>query len=259
MASGSIRRGTIPRGPSPRGPSPRGSHAGIVLAACGLLFGCAPALSSFSGARTTPAGREDIALGASVRAPLGDLARPVDGPLLGLMSPGGVAPAGFFRVGIARGWDLGVLVAGPNGRLELRTSVRLGTMARFTAGISGYGGGITREATDAEGRGDGYRVGALLPLVFALDLGGIFEAWGGVRLGFEHVGGQIVTGDIVDRGHATAFRGGLVVGLAVGFRRVHALLELAADYEYWRGQLSSVSFERQGIALVPGFGIRVRF
>jgi hypothetical protein len=40
---------------------------------------------------------------------------------------------------------------------------------------------------------------------------------------------------------------------------VHALLELAADYEYWRGQLSSVSFERHGIALVPGFGIRVRF
>ncbi len=235
----------------------------IARALASLVFlagsvGCAPALSSFSGSRTTPDGREDLALGGSVRAPLGDLARPADGPLLGLMSPGGVVPVGFFRVGIAPGWDLGVLVAGPSGRLELRTAVRMGASTRFVAGVSGYGGGLSRD-TDPEGRGDGYRVGGLVPLVFTLDLGGILEAWAGVRVGFEHVGGQVITGDVVDRGDATAFRGGLVVGLAIGFRRVHALLELAADYEYWRGQLSSVSFERQGVALVPGFGLRVRF
>jgi hypothetical protein len=247
MARGSIARRSI---------APRTILSAALLA---LLASCAPALSSFTGGRTTPNGREDLALGASVRAPLGDLARPTDGPLLGLMSPGGVVPAGFFRIGLAPGWDLGVLVAGPNGRLELRTSVRLSSFVRFIGGVSAYGGGVTRDASDVQGRGDGFRVGGLVPLVFTLDLGGVFEAWGGVRLGFEHVGGQLVTGDIVDRGDATAFRGGLVVGLAIGFRRVHALVELAADYEYWRGQLNDVSFERQGIALVPGFGVRVRF
>ncbi len=223
------------------------------------LVGCAPALSSFSGARTTPAGRGDVALGASARVPLGDLAHPSDGALVGLTSPGGVAPGGFVRIGLARGWDLGVLAWGPNGRLELRGSVRLGTFTRFIGGVAAYGGGIAQDATPEQSRGDGYRVGALLPLVFALDLGSIFEAWGGIRLGYEHVGGALVVDDRALRGEADAFRGGLVVGLAVGFRRVHALLELAADYELWRGQLDGRPIERQGVALVPGFGLRVRF
>jgi hypothetical protein len=251
---------------SPRAVAPALWWPGFWSPACSALValviglvGCAPALPSFSGGRTTPDGREDLGLGASVRVPLGDLARPQDGPLLGLMAPGGIAPAGFFRIGIARGWDLGVLVAGPNGRLELRTGIRLGPSTRFHAGLSGYGGGLVRETSDVEGGGDGYRVGALVPIVFALDLGGILEAWAGARLGFEHVGGQIVSGGVMLRGDGTAFRGGLLVGLAIGFRRVHALLELAADYEYWRGHLAGVSFERQGVALVPSFGLRVRF
>ena len=50
-----------------------------------------------------------------------------------------------------------------------------------------------------------------------------------------------------------------MVGLAIGLARLHAMIELAADYEYWRGQLGGVVFERQGIALVPGFAIRARF
>jgi hypothetical protein len=81
-----------------------------------------------------------------------------------------------------------------------------------------------------------------------------------VRLGYEHVGGTVQNGTaMMASGEADAFRGGLVVGLAVGLMRIHALVELAADYEYWRGQLGGVVFERMGIALVPGFAIRARF
>ncbi len=230
---------------------------GVVAIA--LLVGCAPALSSFSGARTTPEGRGDLAVGASVRAPLGDLARPTDQAVLGLTSPGGVAPAGFFRLGLSRRMDLGVLIAGTTGRLEFRLSERLGTYARVIGGISGYGGYVVRD-DDPEGRGDGFRAGALAPLVLALDMGSIFEAWGGLRLGYEHVGGNVNTGTaLAMSGDANAFRGGLVVGLAIGLARLHAMIELAADYEYWRGQLGGVVFERQGIALVPGFAIRARF
>lgn len=224
-----------------------------------LTGGCAPALSSFSGGRTTPEGRGDLAIGASARAPLGDLARPTDQAVLGLTSPGGVAPAGFFRLGLSRRWDLGVLVAGTTGRIELRASHRLSGVARVIGGVSGYGGYVVRE-DDPEGRGDGFRAGALVPLVLALDLGGVFEAWGGLRLGYEHVGGTVHPDPLTAMaGDANAFRGGLVVGLAIGLMRIHALVELAADYEYWRGQLAGAVFERQGIALVPGFAIRARF
>lgn len=231
----------------------------LALTTALVLGGCAPALSSFTGSRTTPEGRGDIAIGASARAPLGDLARPADQAVLGLTSPGGVAPAGFFRLGLSRRWDLGVLIAGTTGRFELRGSLRLSTYARFIAGVSGYGGYIVRD-DDPEGRGEGFRAGTLIPLVFALDLGSVFEAWGGVRLGYEHVGGTMHPDPAIGvSGDANAFRGGLVVGLAIGLSRIHALVELAADYEYWRGQLAGNVFERQGVALVPGFAIRARF
>ena len=227
--------------------------------AIALLVGCAPALSSFSGARTTPEGRGDLAVGASVRAPLGDLARPTDQAVLGLTSPGGVAPAGFFRLGLSRRADMGVLIAGTTGRIELRISERLNTYARLIAGVSGYGGYVVRD-DDPEGRGNGFRAGALVPIVLSLDMGSIFDAWGGIRLGYEHVGGNVQLAPMeAMSGDANAFRGGLVVGLAIGLARLHALIELAADYEYWRGQLAGATFERQGIALVPGFAVRARF
>jgi hypothetical protein len=230
--------------------------ARVVALTTAFLIGCAPALSSFSGARTTPEGHGDVAIGASARAPLGDLARPSDQPIVGLTSPGGIAPAGFFRVGIDRSWDLGVLVAGTTGRLELRVSHPLSTAAYVLAGVSGYGGYVRRDQ-DPEGPGDGFRAGGLVPLVLGINAGGIFEAWGGLRLGYEHAQGTLDAMTV--SGDANAFRGGLVVGLAIGFLHIHALIELAADYEYWRGQLAGVTFERQGIALVPGFALRVRF
>lgn len=237
------------------GPSARVVALTIALGASA----CAPALSSFSGSRTTPEGRGDLAVGASVRAPLGDLARPADQAVLGLTSPGGVAPAGFFRLGLTRRIDMGVLIAGTTGRLEIRLSHRLSGTARVIGGLSGYGGYVVRE-DDPEGRGEGFRAGALVPLVLSLDLGSVFEAWGGLRLGYEHVGGTVRPDPaLAMTGEANAFRGGLVVGLAIGLARIHALIELAADYEYWRGQLAGADFERQGIALVPGFAIRARF
>lgn len=234
-------------------------RARALLLAAVVLVGCAPALSTFSGSRTTPEGRGDLAIGASARAPLGDLARPADQPVLGLTSPGGVAPAGFFRLGLSRQVDLGVLIAGTTGRLELRGSTRLSPTLRVIGGVSGYGGYLTRDQ-DPEGAGEAFRAGALVPLVLAMDLGGVVEAWGGLRLGYEHVGGTVrPDAMLATSGEADAFRGGLVVGLAFGLLRIHALIELAADYEYWAGQLGGVRFERQGIALVPGFAIRARF
>lgn len=242
--------------PQPRLPRPRRL---LVLTIAIGLGACAPALSSFTGSRTTPEGRGDLAVGASVRAPLGDLARPADQAVLGLTSPGGVSPAGFFRLGLTRRIDLGVLIAGTTGRVELRLAHRMSALVRFIGGISGYGGYVLRD-DDPEGRGEGFRAGALVPLVLALDMGSVVEGWGGIRLGYEHVGGTVHPDPALSvDGDANAFRGGLVLGLAFGLARIHALIELAADYEYWRGQLGGVTFERQGIALVPGFAVRARF
>jgi hypothetical protein len=53
-------------------------------------------------------------------------------------------------------------------------------------------------------------------------------------------------------------RAGPVIGMALGVRRVHALIELTAAYEYWFIDHPGVSLDRGGFVLIPGFGIRLR-
>jgi hypothetical protein len=49
-----------------------------------------------------------------------------------------------------------------------------------------------------------------------------------------------------------------VIGMALGVRRIHALLELTAAYEYWFIDHAGGSLNRGGFVLIPGFGLRLR-
>jgi hypothetical protein len=49
-----------------------------------------------------------------------------------------------------------------------------------------------------------------------------------------------------------------VLGLAFGFRHVHAMLELSALYERWSGDAAGASFATDGLVLVPAFALRIR-
>jgi len=82
-------------------------------------------MPAFTGGKTVPEGRSDLALGATVRVPAGDMvARPEDGTeadaLLGFGAPGGVAPVAFVRHGLTDDLDLGVEAAGASLRVGLR-------------------------------------------------------------------------------------------------------------------------------------------
>lgn len=235
-------------------------HAMLVMGAA--LTACAPALPTLSGGRTTPSGRADLAIGMAARAPALDLA-PADAgttELLSLSGPGGVVPAGSFRVGLDDGWDLGVVIAGTGGRAEVRTGGPLGTLANYHLGAA-LTAGYQRSEDAQSGMGavlraaEGYRVGAFLPLGIGAALGGIFEGWGTVRLGAEYVSGTVGA----DRGDAWILRSGLALGIGVGFRRVHVLIELAVDFEHVRGQLGGVAIDRSGVVLTPATALRLRF
>lgn len=220
------------------------------------MAGCAPAAPMMLGGSTTPRDRVDVGLGGAVRVPVGDLAPQAiagENELLAFAEPGGVVPLGFARWGFVENWQAGLTITGATARVEVLGEMPISPFARVIAGVAPYGGYAVSKA--GEQVSDGYRLGALAPLAIALSAGGILEAWLGARVGAEHAEGTIVTRP----GHLSAFRAGAFVGLGVGFRRVHALLELAADYEYWRGALAGQPVERQGLALTPSFALRIRF
>jgi hypothetical protein len=49
-----------------------------------------------------------------------------------------------------------------------------------------------------------------------------------------------------------------VVGLALGLRRVHVLVELTGAYEGWIARQDGVSLSDGGFVLLPAFAVRVR-
>ena len=235
----------------------------FLLAALPAMAGCAPAVPMMAGGRTTPRDRVDLALGGAARVPLGDLAPPADAPPelrepLAAGASSGVAPLLLGRVGLDDAWDLSVLVVGTTLRAELRWDAPLSSIAHLVIGAAPYGGYVDGEARQGASPARVGRVGGVIPVALTLDVSGIYEAWVGARVGGEHVAGDVELAPMRTSLALTTVRAGLVVGLAVGFRSVHALVELAADYEHHHGTLGDTRFERQGIVLTPAFALRFR-
>jgi hypothetical protein len=226
------------------------------LALAVLAAGCAPAMPSFTGGRTVPADRSDLALGAAVRVPVGDMvAAPDDGTdadeLIGFGAPGGVAPVAFVRHGLTDDVDLGVEAAGSSLLLSLRGQLRHRSGLRLIGGVAPYVGLVHDDGTAV-------RAGGALPIGIAFDAFSVLEAWLGARIAVEHVTGEMGPDAAAQSASLTGLRAGGVVGIAAGFRRLHVLVELGVDYEHWTGALADSSIERSGVVLTPGFALRLR-
>ena len=227
-------------------------RAALVAAAL-LAAGCATAEPTFAGGRTVPRGRTDLAIGAAVRVPVGDLvAQPLpddDQRLLAFGAPSGAAPAAFVRHGLSDDLDLGAEASGSSLRASLRGRVPLGGFAHLVIGLAPHAGAVYDG-----GAGAAFRGGALVPIAITLDLFSLYEVWIGARVGIEHVSGELVDRAVSLNG----LRTGGVVGLAVGFRRFHVLAELGVDHELWWGALGTGAVERSGVSLTPAFALRLR-
>ncbi len=223
-----------------------------------LSSACASAVPALSGGSTTPKARTDLAVGGAARVPTGALRDPEGVALHEAADAGGIVPVAVFRRGLSRRLDLGVMVAGAVGRLELRGEVgtREGsTRPTWVWAAAPYVGGIP----DRDGSGRGVRFGLDAPFVRAIDFGGVYDLWVGPRVGLEGVRGRF-RGAREDKsqGWQLSLRAGAVVGLAAGFRRVHALIELTVAWEQQWGELQGTDLGRGGLVLLPAFGLRVR-
>ena len=196
------------------------------------IAGCAPAVPVLSGALPTPEDRGAIAAGMAARIPLGSLEEQP-------AAPGGVAPVLEARFGLSRDTDVGLMAVGALGRADVRQAVRIVddlTSYAVTFGLAPYVGAVH------EG---GLRWGAQAPILFTVDAGSVVQLWVGPRIRFERAHTDL-------EGDATGLELGGVLGLGLGFRHFHGLLELSAAYERWWSQT-----DREGLALTPAFALRL--
>ncbi|MEM9193619.1 MAG: hypothetical protein AAGF12_30875 [Myxococcota bacterium] len=208
----------------------------LPIFAFALMFGCAPATPLLWGGATTPNGRVDVAVGSAALATTNDTPLSIEG----------VAPVATIRHGIARNLDWGVGAYGALGFADLRwepyaddasalrPSVGLGL--RVYGGLSG----------DELGR-----LGAELPVMFQINATSLLELWVGGRVGLH----AIVAGEGID--DAIGLHVGPTLGLAGGFRNLHALVEVSVLYFTWNG--SPATAEASGAQIVPAASLRYRF
>jgi hypothetical protein len=233
-----------------------------------LLNACAPVLPALSGGGTTPTGRVDVAVGGAARVPLGSLAAPErlgDAPperevdVQGFTRRGGLAPLVSVSLPLGDRTDLGFQAAGSALALSIRKAFPLGEQTRLIGGLAPFGGAVLLDERGGGGSAVGPRVGVNMPWVLALDVGGVYEGWVGARAGIEHARCRLEQerSELTMRG--TLLRTGVLLGLGVGFRRLHALLELAADHEWWWMGGDIEPSRRSGLSLTPAFALRMRF
>lgn len=232
----------------------RSTRGAATVGLAVVLAGCAPALPSLLGGRTTPEDRTDLALGGAVRVPVGEMVPEgvdVSDELLRLTSVGGVVPVAFVRHGVTRDVDLAVEAAGSTLRLGVRGQLRLPRGLVLMAGLTPHVGAAVDD-------GAAVRFGGSLPVGLAIDLFSLIEAWLAARVAVEHAVGEVGSSAAARSASVTGLRTGGVVGIAVGFRRVHVLLELGVDHELWLGSVGDTSIGRTGVVLTPAFALRIR-
>ncbi len=92
---------------------------------------------------------------------------------------------------------------------------------------------------------------------------GLYYAWVGARIGYEHDSIQPRNTEAVPPGSQNTgpqlqgdrFSAGGLVGLAIGFRHVHVALELEADYAGVWGTFGGVKAQVDGLSLTPATAV----
>jgi len=219
-----------------------------------LATACAPPVPALSGAGTAPSRRAELSVGGAARIPHGDLGELDTHPILHDAQAGGMAPLMAFRYGLSDRVDLGATVVGTSLHGSIRYALRLRDgIPKMTlmAGLAPFAGPVTRADS-------AWRFGADAPIVLGVDFSSLVELWIGPRLRLEHTTGSFGESATAQDGHATGLSIGGVVGLAIGFRHLHVLLELTTAFESWTGELAATPLKAQGIALTPAFALRLR-
>ncbi len=172
---------------------PRRARRGSLTPLAALLLGgCTLPPPTLAGGGTTPQARSDLSLG-----------------LTNDPESGRSAPLLQVRHGLSRDADVGLTLSGSGGEATLRGRRLLNPegSTRLSLGLGAGLGALSHAEASWAGLFDG-------AAWIGLTSGGIYEAWFGPRLLLWYTEGRIRP------------RPGVTVGMAIGFRRLHGLIEL---------------------------------
>ena len=259
-------------------------------AACGLgAIGCAGGSPLLHPARVLPTGEVRAATGFSANVAAGGLADDLRsarneavtnpnvpgapgtdptyarGALVAAAVAPGIAPFVAARVGVGDHFEGGIGYTGRGARIDMRHSWDSGPTS-FSAGLGAttlfYGHSLGGDLPNVD-LGDLRGYGLDVPLLVGWDsVAGIYQAWAGVRGGWDHAAIEIVRSEPKDAGPggpislaATRFYGGGLVGFAIGFRHVHVALELDVAYMHVDGAYNATQTSVDGVAISPASAI----
>lgn len=206
-----------------------------------MLAACATTSPTFSGGSTTPEARLDFALGSASSFAFGRTRKKNPGQRT-------LTPLAFARYGLSKTTDASIMMSYAGASFEIRREfiVQNGVDRRaFTLGA--------KPRFQMLGDSDDLLVGIDFPLAFNVEVGGLYELW----VGGKFSAGYLNNADVFFIGsnaNAETIGAGAFLGLALGFRRVHAMIEINADYQYWMldGENKHV------LVLTPAFALRFR-
>ena len=251
-----------------------GAALALFAAACGggvpLLHG-AHALSpgktltgvGFSGTFTAGAARDAMtaARTSDPSTPGRDELLAKDAAVTAALAPS-VAPFVAMRIGLGGDNEVGFAYTGRFLRFDARHAFESGKWA-FSAGAGARG---SLNAANAGAESDGAASSPRAPaygfdvplLVGWRSAAGVVSLWGGARGGLDriHSGSNEATPGSLNLTH---WRAGGVVGLAIGFRHVHAAIELETSYHGVKGTFGSANVEVRGVTLTPAGGLLFTF
>jgi len=187
----------------------------------------------------------------------------------------GVAPFVGARVGLGGDYEAGLAYTGRGARVDARRSVPLArTDGGHVYGSAGLGGSAVFYGRAQGGSLPAVDLGALrgwgadVPLLVGWESdAGLYRVWGGARGAWEHAVlsplasepkiGTLQPPTIRLEGDRYAIGG--VLGLAVGFRRVHVAMEVEVGYQAVVGTYNGTRASAAGLALTPASALWFQF
>lgn len=199
----------------------------------------------------------------------------IRGALVAAAIAPGMAPFVSGRVGVGYDTEAGLSYTGRTARIDGRYALQMGSLALSLgvggSAILGHREGTTSPQLDRLGLDGLSGWGADVPLLFGWRAtGDVFWWWLGARAGYESLRGSvtyetpgIATGDTGTAipGDVSGRRmwGAALTGIAVGFRHVHAGIEVQGAYHDARGTMWGTEVSVQGLSLTPAAALMGSF
>jgi len=232
--------------------------------------GCGGGSPLFHGAQVLSPGETTFGAGASAQIAAIDGASPDDRASRVLEDLGfgaGVAPWAGARIGIEGQNEAGLAYTGRSVRIDFRHAFQLG--GRWALSL-GAGGSAILPRLQGEGQSDqgaAYGPGVDVPVLIGRDFAsGMYSVWLGPRAGYDHLSGSfsslLVAPDLPEESldlEADHFWAGGLVGVKVGFRRVHVALEVNAAWHHGQGTLGDEDASFDQVSITPAGALIVAF